>query len=78
MKPLDQGHARELLRFVAVTRERELNCSECREAVSELAERRLMGVPLDEVLERAEHHLILCPECREEFEALERVLRATP
>jgi Zn finger protein HypA/HybF involved in hydrogenase expression len=78
MNPLDRGHVRELLRFVAATRERELNCSECLEALSELAERRLTGVPLDEVLERAEHHLILCPECREEFEALERVLRAVP
>ena len=34
------------------------------------------GLPLDEALARVEHHLSICPECREEFEALEKVLRA--
>ncbi len=75
MNPLSPQQVRDLARFVALTRDRELNCSECRDAAGELAERRLAGLPLDTTLERVEHHLQLCPECTEEFRALERVLR---
>jgi hypothetical protein len=78
MNPLGPQHVRELVRMVDLTRTRELNCSECRDAAGELAERRLAGLPLDEALDQVEHHLKLCPECTEEFRALERVLKEAP
>ncbi len=59
------------------TRDHEFNCSECQSFVGEFAERQLAGLPLDEALARVEHHLQLCPDCLEEFLALERVLRAS-
>jgi pimeloyl-ACP methyl ester carboxylesterase len=31
--------------------------------------------PLDDILKRVEHHFTLCPECHEEFLALEKILR---
>ena len=50
--------------------------NECQNHVSEFAENQLAGLPIDEVLARVEHHLTLCPQCREEFIALEKILRA--
>ena len=41
MNPLGPQHVRELVRVVELTRSRELNCSECRDAAGELAERQL-------------------------------------
>ena len=58
--------------MVEQTRHREFNCSECQRRFGEFAERQLSGLPLDEALARVEHHLTLCPECREEFLALEK------
>ncbi len=77
MNPLNSQQVRELIRVVDQTREVEITCSECRDAVGEYLERRLAGLPIDAALERVEHHFTLCPECREEFEALKKVLNAT-
>jgi len=75
MKPLTPKQIKGIVRRVAETRERELNCSECLNLFGEFAERQLARLPLDEALERVEHHLSLCPECREELLALEKILR---
>ena len=75
MKPLTAKQVRELIRQVEVTLERELNCSECRSCFGEFADKQLAGGPVDEALALVQHHLSLCPECNEEFQALEKVLR---
>jgi uncharacterized protein with PIN domain len=75
MKPLTTEQIKEFIRVIEETRERELNCSECQSCVGELAERQLAGLPLDQALARVGEHLSLCPQCREEFLALERILR---
>ena len=74
MKPLKTEQIKALVCVVGNTREHEFNCSECQSCVGEFAERQLAGQPLDETLARVEHHLSLCPECREEFVALQKVL----
>jgi hypothetical protein len=76
MKQLTAEQIKGLISKIGLTRDVELNCSECQRHVGEFAERQLAGLPLDEALARVEHHLSICPECREEFEALEKVLRA--
>ena len=76
MKPLTPGQIKELVRQVEATRERELNCTECRAAFAQFAEQRLTGLPPDAALALVQHHLSLCPECDEEFAALEKILRA--
>lgn len=67
---LGPDRLRTLLRLVESTREREIDCSEFL---------RLVPAWLDEAAERGElrelsadvaHHLRICPECLEEFEAL--------
>lgn len=76
MKRLTLKQVEEILRQVNHTREHEFNCSECLQHVSELVERQMAGQALDDVLSRAEHHLAICPECREEYEALMKILHA--
>ena len=80
MKPEDQRLTREqvggIVKMLGLTRDREFNCSECLQHVGEFAERQLTDKPVDEVIARVEQHLALCPECREEFEALMKVLKS--
>ena len=65
-----------IVNMLGLTTDREIDCGECLQHVSEFAERQLASHPVDEVLARVEQHLALCPECREEFEALMRILKA--
>ncbi len=80
MKTEDQRLSREqvgsIVTMLRLTTDRELNCSECLQHVGEYAETRLAGKPLDEILAGIEQHLELCPECREEFLALQQILKA--
>lgn len=76
MKRLTSKQVEEIVRRVNHTREHEFNCSECLQHVSELVERQMAGKPLGDVLDRAEHHLGICPECREEYEALLKILHS--
>lgn len=76
MKSLTPQQVEALVCLVAETREQEFDCSQCQHHVSEFAEKQLAGMPLSEALACVEHHLTVCPECREEFRALEEVLRA--
>ena len=62
--------------MLGLTRDREFNCSECLQHVGEFAERQLKDKPVDEVVARVEQHLALCPECREEYEALMKILKS--
>ena len=63
-----------LLRLVGLTKDEEINCGECLSQVAEFAERRLSGRSIPEGLEAVEHHLAICSECQEEYEALQRAL----
>jgi len=82
MKPEDQRLTREqigsIVRMLGLTADREFNCSECLQHVSEYAESQLANRPADEVITRVEQHLALCPECREEYEALLKILQTGP
>ena len=74
MKLTDE-HAQGLATTLSLTRETELNCSECLDHVAEFAESELAGKAISGALEAVEHHLALCGECREEFESLLAVLK---
>ena len=80
MKPEEQRLTSEqvssIVKMLGLTREREFDCSECLQHVGEFAECQIANQPLDEVIARVEQHLALCPECREEFEALMKILKA--
>ena len=66
----------ELLRLIGLTRDEEIDCERCLALVAEFAERELAGRSVPAGLEAVAHHLAICAECREEFEALLRALKA--
>ena len=65
-----------IVKMLGLTTEREFDCGECLQHVSEFAERQLANKPVGEVISKVEQHLALCPECREEYEALMKILKA--
>lgn len=82
MKPEDQRlnseQVRGMMQRIRLTRDREFDCSECRQHVGEYIERPAGSQPAGETFARVEHHLALCPECREEYHALLKIFQAGP
>jgi len=64
-----------LMRLIGLTKDDEINCEQCFSLVAEFAERQLTGRSIPEGLKAVEHHLAICGECREEYEALLRALQ---
>jgi hypothetical protein len=54
------------MKSLLLTREHEIDCSECLDMVAEFAERELAGRAIPDVPETVRHHLFRCGECREE------------
>jgi uncharacterized protein with PIN domain len=73
---LTRGQVGGIVRMLGLTTDREFNCAECLQHVSEFAECQLANQPVNEVISKVEQHLALCPECREEYEALLKILQA--
>jgi hypothetical protein len=73
---LTSGQVKSFVKLLGQTREREFDCSECLDHAGEFAESKLAGLKLNEALALVEHHLSVCPECREECEALLKILKA--
>lgn len=67
-----------LLQQILMTREREMNCSDCLESLAEFAETELQGKTLSNAMEAVRHHLALCVDCREEYETLLHLLKEIP
>ena len=80
MKPEDQWLTGEqvgsIVKMLGLTTDREFNCGECLQHVSEFAECQLAHKSVNEVIAKVEQHLALCPECREEYEALNKILKS--
>ena len=64
-----------LLRLIGLTQDEELNCEQCASHVAEFADRELSGKSVSGALEAVAHHLSICVECREEYDALRRALK---
>ena len=69
-EPLD-----DLLRRVLATEPKELDCDGFLARVAPYLERLEQGGELSADLQSVSQHLSVCPECREEFEALVRARR---
>ena len=65
-----------LLRLIGLTRDEEIDCERCLALVAEFAERELAGGSIPAGLEAVAHHLSICAECCEEYEALLQALKA--
>jgi hypothetical protein len=60
--------------MVAHTAEFELTCDEVFELLDQFAEMARRGENDAELMPLVNDHLAMCPECREEYEALQRIL----
>ena len=67
--------ALKMLRKLENTQDVELSCDEVFDLLDVYAEMALRGEDVSESLPLVKHHLEMCPDCREEYEALMRILR---
>ena len=74
--PLTPDQLGGLAKLVGLTHDHEFDCAECLQHVGEFAEHQLAGRSNDETLAKVEQHLALCPECKEEWLALKKILEA--
>ncbi len=73
---IETATLKKVLKTLTITQEEEMTCGECFEEVDQYVDMLREGKSAAEVLPLVEHHLTLCPPCREEFEALVEALRA--
>lgn len=73
--PLSKKEIDTLMRLIGLTKDDEINCEQCLSLIAEFAEQELAGRSIPEGLEAVEHHLSICAECHEEYEALRRALK---
>lgn len=67
-----------LVRALEQTREVEVTCEEVLAVLDQVAEAVLSGEDVARLMPLIQHHLETCADCREEWEALLRLLRASP
>ncbi len=77
MKP-SREQLRDLLRSVAATEPREIDCEELLARVGAYLESGAPGGELSRELELVAQHLEVCQECREEYEALVVAYKSLP
>lgn len=78
MPEISPTQAKAMLRMVGKTEELEISCDEVQRLLSEYAEMALRGEDTASLLPLVHHHLEMCPDCREEYEALMQILQSPP
>ena len=69
---------RKLILMIEETQEVELSCDDVYALLDQYTELVNRGGDAKELMPLVDHHIDICPDCREEFDALLRVLKATP
>ncbi len=69
---------RKMMKQLEHTQDVELTCDEVLALLDQFAEAYLRGEDVARLLPLVQHHLDMCGDCREEFEALLRILQAAP
>lgn len=64
------------LKMLEMTEEEELNCGEVHEMLDQFVELKLSGADVTKIMPLVKHHLDLCKDCFEEYEALLTALEA--
>ena len=76
--PLSGREIKNLIRMIGLTRADELTCDDCLVRLAEFAEANLRGRSVPEGLRLVEHHLAVCDECEDEYQALLSALEDLP
>jgi len=66
------------LSMMAMTHDQELTCDEVHALIDQFAEMQMRGEDPAHLFPLVQRHLDMCPECREEFEALLAALEVSP
>ena len=69
---------RKLIQMIENTQEVELSCDDVYALLDQYTELANRGGDTKELMPLVDHHIEICPDCREEFDALLRVLKAAP
>ena len=73
---IDAVTLKQMVRSALDARPHEIGCDECMQQLDEFVELKLSGKDVGQAMPLVEHHLRICGDCREEFEALLAVLRS--
>ena len=73
---LTPAQAEKILRMIQKTQENELSCDEVHDLLDQYTEMALRGEEVASLLPLVHFHIEHCPDCREEHEALLRILQA--
>ncbi len=76
--PLPPRVLRKVAQQIEMTHEVEYSCDDVLRLLDQFAEAVLRGEDATRLMPLVQRHLDMCPDCREEFEALMRILRASP
>jgi hypothetical protein len=58
------------LKMLEMTQEEEFSCDEVHQLVDQYVELKLRGANVEELMPKVKHHLDMCKDCFEEYEAL--------
>ena len=67
-----------LIKMVENTQEVEFSCEDVYQILDQYTELVYRGEDSTQLMPLVEHHIEICPDCREEFESLLRILEASP
>jgi DNA-binding MarR family transcriptional regulator len=73
---IDPTTFKKILISLTMTQDEEIDCEECYNHMDRFAEMLLDGEDPEKVMPLVKHHLELCGDCHEEFEALSIALAA--
>ena len=77
-RPMSPDAVQKLVRALEQTRETEYTCDDVLRLLDQFAEAALRGEDAARLMPLVQRHLDNCVDCGEEFEALMRILRASP
>ena len=69
---------RKIIQMIENTQEIELSCDDVYALLDQYTELANRGGDTKELMPLVDHHIEICPDCEEEFDALLRVLKAAP
>jgi hypothetical protein len=69
---------RKIIQMIENTQEIELSCDDVYALLDQYTELANRGGDTKELMPLVDHHIEICPDCQEEFDALLRVLKAAP
>jgi predicted component of type VI protein secretion system len=65
---------RKMMTMLAHTQEQELTCDEVYALLDEFVELAARGEDVSKLMPLVQHHLEMCPDCREEYKVLEKIV----